>query len=115
MAGALAPNFAERVARSIAHDRKPLLKSAVDNVQTNFERAKRVTGVTAKTAARRIVADVVADRDTKEHVARTVSLLPEKVGVFRLRNGPLLGLYVPRLDLGPKSKEIVNKPWLHYV
>lgn len=59
--------------------------------------------------------DVVADRDTKEHVVRKVSLLPEKVGVFRLQNGLLLGLYVPRLDLGPKSKEIVNKPWLHYV
>lgn len=31
--------------------------------------------------------DVVADWDTEEHVARKVSLLPEKGGVFRLRNG----------------------------
>ena len=36
------------------------------------------------------MADVVADWDTKEHVARRVSLLPEKVGVFRQRNyGPM--------------------------
>ena len=46
--------------------------------------------VTAITVAPRIVADVVANWDTKEHVARKVSLLPEKVGVFRQRNfGPM--------------------------
>ena len=41
-------------------------------------------------AAPRIVADVVADWDTKEHVARKVSLHPEKFCVFRQRNYGLM-------------------------
>ena len=43
-----------------------------------WKRTNRVTGVTAKTVAPRIVVDVVADWDTKEYVAREVSLLPKK-------------------------------------
>ena len=87
--GVLAPIIVGRVARKIAGDRKLLPRSAVDNVHMIWWCGDLVTGVTAMTAAPRIVADVVADWDTKEHVARKVSLLPEKVGVFRQRNRPI--------------------------
>ena len=90
MLGVLAPIIVERVARKIAGDRKLLPRSAVDNVHLIWWRCDCVTGITAITAAPRIVADVVADWDTKEHVARKVSLLPEKVGVFRQRNYGLM-------------------------
>ena len=89
MFGVLAPIIVERVARRLARDRKLLPRSAVDNVHIIWKTSNRVTGVTAKTAAPRIVVDVVADWDTEENVARKVSLLPEKSGVFRLRNGPM--------------------------
>ena len=77
--GVLAPIVVELVARRIARDRKLFPRSVVDNVHIIWWWRDRVTGVTAITAAPRIVADVVADWDTKEHVARKVSLHPEKI------------------------------------
>ena len=86
----LLPSLWNDVARKIAGDRKLLPRSAVDNVHLIWWRRDCVTRITAITAAPRIVADVVADWGTKEHVARKVSLLPEKFGVFRQRNyGPM--------------------------